>query len=427
MQVTRKNTSDTKTVLTINASEARLDPIKQKVLQKLSGQVKVAGFREGKVPLNMVEKHADPQLLQSEFIDEAINQLYIEAAQAEKLRPVDRPQVTLKKFVPFTSLEFEAEVEILGTVKLPDYKTIKKTRKTVSITDKDISEVLENLKTRVAETKEVKREAKNGDKVWIDFKGTDAKGEPIKGADGKDYPLLLGSDTFIPGFEKNLVGIKPGESREFMLAFPKDYGVKALASKKVTFKVDAKKIEEVTDPKLDDAFAVKVGPFKSLSELKSDIKKQLTIERQGQAEQEFEAEIVREIASKSKLNIPQVLIDEQIERLMQDLRQNLAYRGQTFPEFLEQEGKTEEQFKTEVLTPDAELRVKTGLVLAEIASEEKLDITPEELDTRMQALKTQYTDKAMQEQLETPEAKRDIASRMLTEKTIKKLVAYTEK
>lgn len=426
MQVTRKNTSDTKTILTVQADEAYLKPIKDQVLAQLSSQVKVAGFREGKVPPNMVEKHADPQLLQSQFVDEAVNQLYVAAAQSENLRPVSRPNITLKKFVPFTTIEFEAEVEILGKVKLPDYKKVKKSKPTVKIAAADIDAVLDNLKTRVAESTEVKRAAQNGDKVWIDFKGVDSKSEPIKGADGKDYPLLLGSDTFIPGFEKNLIGVKPGGEVEFTLSFPKDYGVSALAGKKATFTVTLRKVEAVKEPKLDDAFAAKVGPFASLADLKSDIKKQLMAERATQAMQAYETELIQDIASKAKLDVPEVLVEEQAERLLQDLKQNLSYRGQTYQEFLQAEGKTEEVFKKEVLMPDAAMRVRIGLVLAEIANEEKLDVDADELDKKMQELKAQYTDAAMQQQLDSSEARRDIASRMLTEKTIKKLVAYAE-
>lgn len=351
MQVTKKNVSDTKVQLTVSADADVLGPIKERVLKHLSTNVKVPGFREGTAPLNMVEKHIDQQLLQSHFIDEALNHMYTEAAQGEKLRPVSRPNVSLKKFVPFTTLEFEAEVEILGTVKLPDYKKMKKTAKQPEVTAKDIDAVIKDLQTRMAEKKDVTRAAKDGDQVWIDFKGVDAKGQPVKGADGKDYPLLLGSDTFIPGFEKNLIGQKAGDEKTFTLTFPKDYGVKALANKKVTFTVKVTKVQEVIEPKVDDAFAAKLGPFKTLKDLKSDIKKQLLMERTKQAERDLENEIVQNIAEKTKMSLPQALVDEQVEFLLRDVKQNLTYRGQTYNEFLETEGKTDEAYRAELLGP----------------------------------------------------------------------------
>jgi trigger factor len=236
--------------------------------------------------------------------------------------------------------------------------------------------------------------------------------------------LLLGSKTFIPGFEENLVGTNAGEEKTFTLTFPKDYGVKALANKKVTFTVNVTKVQEVIEPKVDDAFAAQVGPFKTVKELKDDIKKQLTHERQHELDRDFESELVKEISDKSKVTIPEVMINDQVERLLRDLQQNLTYRGQTFPEFLEQEGKTEEQYRKDVLAPQAEERVKAGLVLSEIAEREGIEVTPEELEIRVQILKNQYQDQAMQAELEKPENRRDIAARLLTEKTLNKLVHY---
>ena len=427
MRVTRSNPSDTKAILSIQADAVYMVPVKEAVLQKMARQVKVSGFREGKAPLHMVEKHVDQQALQTEFMEQAIAQLYAKAATQEKLRPIDRPHITLKKFVPFTSLEFEAEVEILGTVKLPNYKKIKATKKSVLVSDKEINDVLANLRARTAETKEVSRAARSGDKVWIDFTGKDSVGAAIKGAEGQNYPLLLGTDTFVPWLEKNLVGQKAGSKKTFTVQFPKDYGVKTLAGQGVTFTATVRKVEEVTELPLNDTFAAKVGPFQSLQALKSDIKKQLEQEKKTKAQQDYEAEIVNKITERTKLNVPETLVDDQIKHLENDLRQNLAYRGQTFTEYLQQQGVNEDEHRKTVLRPEAERRVKTGLVLAEIASEEKLHVSDSELEMRMQMLRSQYAaDKAMLAELAKPEAQRDIASRLLTEKTIKKLLEYTK-
>jgi len=424
MHIVRKDISETKVQLSVTAAEAYLAPFKLKTLEKVASQVKIPGFREGKAPLNLVEKHADPQIVQREFLDAAVNSLYIAAVNDEKLRPIDNPTIQLKKFVPFTSLEFEAEINVLGPVKLPDYKKIKKQPKPVSVSAKQVEEVISNLQTRMAETKEVQRPARDSDKVWIDFKGTDEKGNPVKGADGTNYPLLLGSDTFIPGFEKNLVGLKPKEEKTFTLTFPKDYGVSALANSKVTFAVTIKKVEEVKLPAVNDSLASKAGPFKTVAELKTDIKKQLKTEQEQRARQELEGEIVKEISQKATLTIPDVLIDEQIDRLKTELRQNLTYRGITFNEYLEREGKTEQAYTAEVLRPEAEQRVRAGLVLSEIAEVENISVTPEELEIRLQLLKGQYQDAGMQAELDKPEGRRDIAARLLTEKTIQTIVKY---
>lgn len=424
MQVTRHNISDTKVRLSIQAGEAILSDFKSHALQKLASQVKVPGFREGKAPLNVVEKHVNSEDLQSAFLDDAINHLYTAAIQEEKLRPIDNPKISLKKFVPYTALEFDAELEVLGDIKLADYKKIKKQAAKVTVTAKDVDDVVKALQERMAEGSDVERAAKSGDKVIIDFAGVDAKKQPIRGADGKDYPLLLGSGNFIPGFEDNLIGLKPGAEKTFDLTFPKDYGVQTLAGAKVTFTVTVKKVQEQSVPKLDDAFAAKAGPFKTVKELKDSIKKELTQERQTAAQQDLEGEIVKELANKSTLSVPDVLVQDQAERLMTELRQNLVYRGMTYEEYLEQLSKTDEVYQKEVVTPEAEQRVRAGLVLAEIADKEGIDVTPEELDMRMALLKGQYQDPAMQAELDKPESRQNIASRMVTEKTIQKLVSF---
>ena len=393
---------------------------------ELAQSLKIQGFREGKAPLNMVEKSVDPSRLQTEFLEHAVNRLYLAALDHEKLRPVVPPEVKITKFVPFETLEVEAEVEVVGDVKLPDYKKMKLAKEKVTVAAKEVDDVIDDLRTREASKKEVSRAAKDGDEVVIDFAGADAKTkEAIQGADGKDYPLPLGSNTFIPGFETNVVGMKSGAEKTFELTFPKDYGVKSLQSRKVAFTVTVKTVSEVELPKVDDTFAAKIGPFKTVADLKADIKKELEARKEADADQKYVDQLITKIAEKSKVAIPQVLIDEQIDRLEQEQRQNLLYRGQTWQEFLEAEGLTDEGFRDK-LRPAAELRVKAGLVLSQISEEENIDVTPEELEVQLQILKARYTDAQMQAELAKPEARRSIASRILTDKTVAKLKEYVQ-
>lgn len=426
MQVKINHPTTTEAIVTIIANPDELQFIKEHVLAHFKSSVKVPGFREGKVPANILEKHIDQEALHSKFLEESIEQFYSQAIQTHKLRPVDRPQIAVKKFVPFTTLEFEATVPIVGDIKLADYRKVKKPKPKVTITSKDVEDVLKSLRERGAEKSDVDRAAKTGDQLYIDFKGVDDKGQVVNGADGKDYPLLLGSNAFIPGFEENLMGLKANQDKTFTLKFPKDYGVKALASKNVTFTVNVTKVQEVKPPKLDDKFATTVGPFKTVAELKADIKKQLGIERQQQADRAYENELIQQISNKSTLHIPKVLVDEQIERMEQEERQNLTYRGQTWEDHLKEEGVDPAQHK-EQKRPQAEERIKASLVMAEIAEAEGLDVSPEELDVRMQQLKSQYQDPKMLEELEKPQARRDIAGRILTEKTLSKVVGYATK
>jgi trigger factor len=426
MQVKRTHPTDTEAVLNIIATPQELDGIKQHTLGHFRNRVKIAGFREGKAPLELIEKNVDEATLQSEFLEEAINQLYVQAVQSEKIRPVTNPEVKITKFVPYTTLEFEVKVAVIGEIKIPDYKKVKKAKPEVKVAADEVKDVIKNLQTRAAEKKDVDRAAKLGDQVYIDFKGTDAKGEPVPGADGNDYPLVLGSNSFIPGFEENIVGMKAGEEKSFELTFPKDYHAKELAGAKVTFVVTATKVQEVVEPKLDDAFAASIGPFKTVEELKKDIKKQLEVERETEVNRLFENELIGELADKTQVSIPKAIVDEQIDRIEDQERQNLVYRGQTWEEHLAEEGITAEEHH-EQKRPEAERGIRASLMLAEIAEAEGLDVTPEELEIRMQLLKGQYPDQGMQAELDKPENRRDIASRMLTEKTVAKLIDYATK
>ncbi len=426
MQVKITHTNDNEAVVTIIATEPEIQAIKEHVLGHFQGQVKVPGFREGNVPAAVLEKHVDPNALQTEFLQEGIEQLYSQALQAHKVRPVDRPEISIKKFVPFTELEFDAKVPVVGEVKLADYKKVKKAKPSVSVTAEDVKEVVKSLQQRLAEKVDVDRPAKNGDQVWIDFKGVDAKGEAVKGADAKDYPLVLGSNSFIPGFEDNLTGMAANEKKEFKLKFPKDYGVKALANKDVTFTVTVSKVQEVKEPKADDDFASKAGPFQTLAELKADIKKQVSLEREREADSKYRSELVEELANKSQLSVPKVLVEDQMDRMEEEERQNLTYRGQTWEEHLAEEGLSAEEHR-EQKREQAELRVKASLVLAEVAEAEGIVVTPQELEVRLQLLKGQYQDPQMRTELDKPEAQRDIASRLLTEKTLDRLSEYAQK
>jgi trigger factor len=426
MQTTIKQLTPTNVELTIVTEPADLTPVKASVLKELAKDVKMAGFRKGHAPDALVEKNVDQSVLQSRFLDAAVSQLYMQALVEERLRVVAPPSVNVTKFVPFTTLEFTATVEVLGEVKLADYKKFSFARANEAVTDKEVDVVIEDLRARSAERHEVERAAKDGDELVMDFTGLDAKTkDPIEGAAGKDYPIVLGSNTFIPGFEPELIGMKAGGEKTFVVTFPKDYGAKDLQSKKVSFTVQAKRVNEVKLPEVDDEFAAKLGP-KTVADLKTDIKAQLGAEKANQAERKLENDILGALAEKSKLEVPKVLVEEEVERMLAEEKRNLLYRGQTWQEHLDAEGKTEEEHRAEH-TEQAEIRVKSGLVLGEVAQAEGLDVTEEELDQRIAQLKQQYSDAQMQAELDKPENRRDIASRILTEKTIELLKTYAVK
>lgn len=425
MQITRTNPNKTETKLVIKATAEEIAKAKEIVLKKMAPNVSVPGFRKGHVPSNIVEKNVDQNSLQQEVIEETLNKLYASAVRQEDLRPVANPEIQIKKFVPFNELEFEAVIATIGDIKLGDYKKIKTSKPEVKITKEDVDNVIESLRGRVAQYEEVKRVAKDGDQVVINFKGTDAKGKPVAGAEGNDYPLTLGGKQFIPGFEEELIGLKAGEDKTFDIKFPADYGVKALQGKKVTFEVTINRVNSVKLPPIDDEFAAAIGPFKAVSELKDDIKKQVEIERLREVETAYENELIEKIAAKTAIEIPDMLVEEQIDRIEQEEKQNVIYRGQTWEEHLSEEGVTAEEHR-EHKRPAAEQRVKIGIMLSEIAEAEKIEVSSQELEVRLQMLKAQYTDAQAQEDLNKPEALRSINSQIMTEKTLEKLKEYAK-
>lgn len=426
MHTTRKDISGTKIELVITVDAEELASVKQATLQKMKSQVKAPGFRAGKAPLSVIEKQVDPSQLQGDVLQEAVNKHYQAVIEKDNIKVLSNPEVEITKFVPFTQLEFKAKVDVMPKVKLGDYKKIKKTVSKVAVTDKEIKEVIDNLLQKSSKKQAVDRKAKNGDEVLIDFEGKDEKGELVAGASGKDYPLVLGSNSFIPGFEEGLIGLKKGDKKNVKLTFPKEYHAKQLAGTKITFSVDVKEVNEVVLPEPDDKFAVSLGPFETLVDLKKDIKTQLTEQKLSEEQNKVKDSIVEELVKKSSFEIPDVLITDQIAMLEHDFNQNLTYRGITLLEYLKQEGfKDADEWKAKELKPQAERRVSVGIILAEVADKEGLKVDEQEVAARISQYKTQYSSQAAE--FDNPEMQREVVSRLLTEKTVDRLFELSTK
>lgn len=423
MKTTVKNLSDTKVELTISLGAKELKDAEQVAITKLAKSVKVPGFRKGNVPASVAAKHVDPAALAEQTLEDALSKAVAEAFLAENLQALDRPAVEVKKFVPGSELEFTAETEILPKVTLGDYKKLKAKKEVTKVEVKDIDEIIERMRAGMAEKKEVKRAAKSGDETTIDFVGK-KDGVAFDGGTGKDYNLVLGSSTFIPGFEEGIVGKKPGETFDIELTFPKDYHSADLKGQKVTFTTTLNAVKEQILPELNDEFAAKAGPFTSVKEMKDDIKRELTAQKDRESVEKLKDELVKELVSVSKVPTPEILIKDQAESIERDMTQNLMYQGLTLEQYLENKGfeSKEKWLETEVKEA-AESRVKAGLVLAELSKVEKIEATNKELDEHVELYKKQYANNPqMVAQFDQPEARRDIANRLLTEKTVTRLV-----
>lgn len=423
MKTTVKKLSDTKVELTISLGSEELSAAEQVALTKMASDLKVPGFRKGKVPVSVAAKHVNPAALQEQTLDNALSKAVAEAFMAEKIQALDRPAVDVKKFVPGQELEFTAEVEIIPPVKLGNYKKLKAKRQAVKVEDKEVEEIITRMRENFTEKTEVKRAAKEGDEAVIDFTGK-KDDVPFDGGAAKDFALKLGSGQFIPGFEEGVVGHKAGETFDLKLTFPKDYHAKELAGADVVFTVTLHKVNELSLPEVNDEFAAKCGPFTSVDELKADIKREITAQKEREADEKLKDDLVGELAEASKVALPELLIDDQIRSIEQDLMQNLMYRGLTLDSYLQTQKFTDkDDWRAKEARPAAEKRVKAGLVLAELSKELGVEVSHEELSTQIEAMKQQYgKDPKIAERFNDPNVHRDIANRMITDKTVEKLI-----
>lgn len=427
MKKTVKHLSDTKVAITVTLDPSELKDAEQVALVTLGRDLKVPGFRKGKVPASMVAKHVSPDMLAQQTLESALSKAVADAFLGEKLQALDRPEVEVKKFVPGSELEFVAEAEVMPKITLGEYKKLSAKPKKASVTKKDLTEIIDRIKTGFAEKKPVKRAAKMGDEVNIDFEGK-KDGVAFPGGKGEKYDLTLGSGSFIPGFEEGVVGKKAGETFDLELTFPEEYHAADLKGQKVVFTTTVNEVKEITTPEMTDELAAKAGPFKTVKELEDDIKREITKQKEAEAHEAFKDELVSELVEKSTVPVPEILLKDQMRSIEQDMTQNLMYRGLTLDDYLnEKQFKDKDAWLESEVKDVAEKRVKAGLVLAELSKVEKVEATNEELLERMNQLGQQYPNEEVRKQLKTPEAQRDIANRLLTEKTVELLVQFNTK
>ena len=428
MKTTVKKLSDTKVQLTISLGASELADAEQVSLTKLARDIKVPGFRKGKVPASIAAKHIDPNALQEQILENALSKAVAEAFLQEKLQALDRPSVEVKKFVPGSELEFTAEVEVIPPVKLGDYKKLTAKKEVAKVEDKDVDEVIERIRKNYSEKSEVKRAAKLGDEAVIDFTGK-KDGVAFEGGSAKEYGLKLGEGQFIPGFEEGVIGHKAGEEFDLKLKFPEDYHAENLAGQDVVFTVKLHKVNELKLPEPNDEFAAKCGPFTEMKEVKEDIKRELTAQKEREADEKFKDALVGELTEKSKAALPELLVEDQLRSIERDLTQNLMYSGLSLDSYLKTQGfKDKEEWTKKEARPAAEKRVKAGLVLAELSKELKIDASRDEIQEQINFFKQQYgKDKKILEQFDNPNVHRDIANRMITDKTVAKLVELNTK
>ncbi len=428
MKSTVKKLSDTRVQLTITVDIQELAAARQVALVRLARNISVPGFRKGHVPASVAVKHVNAAALEDEALNAALSKAVADAFTKEDIMPLERPDVQVKKYVPDQELEFTAEAEILPPVKLGDYTKLKVVRPEISVDKSDIDDVIERIRSSFTDKKAVTRAAKLGDEAVIDFVGK-KDDKAFDGGTGNDYPLVLGSGSFIPGFEEAVVGHKPGEIFDVPLTFPKNYQSKDLAGQKVVFTVTLQKVNEVTLPEANDELAAKAGDFTSIKDLRADIKRELLAQKQREADDTVRDDLVGQLVEKSKVPAPQLLIDDQIRSIETDMRQNLMYQGLTLEQYIQNKGfASEDEWKEKEVTSAATRRVQAGLALNEVSKQEKIFPTDEQIAARVAMYRQQYANNPdMAKRFDEPEIQRDIANRLATEMTVDRLLELNSK
>lgn len=426
MKVTTKKLSDTKVEVTVTLDQKDLQIAEEQAILRLSKEIKAQGFRPGKVPAEIAKKNINPNDLASTTADIAVRRTVPQAFEEAKNIPLIIPNVDIVKYVPGETLEYKAVADIVPEIKLGDYKNLKVKREEFKANQADIDDVLARVRNAYAEKQVVKREAKMDDEVVIDFEGS-LDGEKFEGGAAKDFKLKLGSHQFIPGFEEGIVGHSAGDRFDLELTFPKDYHAEKLAGKKTVFNVLLKQVNEFVLPELNDEFAKKCGPFKTLEELKLDIENNLTEQNKVKSDEKFKDDLVNELIKKSKISAPEILVEDQIRFIKQDIEANANAQGLNFEDYLKQTGQTEEDWKKQIKEL-AETRVKASLALQMLAREEKIDVDNEIVDAKLNELREVYKkSKEALASLKDNNVRQDIKNRMVIEKTLNFLVKLNSK
>lgn len=377
--------------LTIQADAQEFEAAIDKVYKKQRGRIVVPGFRKGHAPRKIIETMYGAQVFYEDAVNEVYPDLFAQAVEQEKLDTVAYPDVELLD-VNKDGFSFKATVAVRPEVKLGKYKGLTAPKDEVKVTDKDIDGELRPYIQRATRMVDVDRKAKKGDTVNIDFEGF-MNGKAFDGGKGEGHDLELGSGSFIPGFEDQLVGVKAGAEKDVVVTFPEDYNAKELAGKEATFKVKVHAVKEKVEPKLDDEFAKDVSEFETLAELRKDLGDKLAQRREKQARGAFEEALLDQVTADMTVEIPDPMVDHRAQQMIEDYSQRITSQGISFEQYLAMTGMTVDILKAQAME-GALRQVKTDLALGAIAEAEKLEVTEADIDAECARLAEQYSMKA---------------------------------
>ena len=372
--------------LTIETSAEEFEAAVNKVYLKMRGKINVPGFRVGKAPRKIIEKMYGAEVFYEEAVNIILPDAYEAAVKEQELDVVGYPEVELESCTK-DGVVFKCTVAVYPEVKLGQYKGLEAPKAEVKVAAADVNARLKEMADRNSRLVSVDRAVKKGDTADIDFEGFD-NGVAFDGGKGENFDLEIGSGSFVPGFEDQLIGMKAGEEKDIDITFPKDY-TPELAGKPVVFhvKVNEVKVKEV--PALDDEFAKDVSEFDTLKDLKADIKKKLTAERTEAAQRAFEDVLMAKVAEGVEADVPHEMVDLQAEQMTEGFKQQLAAQGIPFDQYLKMTNTTEADFKSQAYGP-AEQQVKMDLAISAIVKAEGLEVSDDEVEAEMKKVADKY-------------------------------------
>ncbi|MGX1263519.1 trigger factor [Rossellomorea marisflavi] len=377
-------------VLTIEVEAAKVNEGLDAAFKKVVKQVNVPGFRKGKMPRGMFEKRFGVESLYQDALDIILPEAYAKAIEETGIEPIDRPEIDVDQMEKGKDLVFTAKVQVKPEVKLGEYKGLEVEKVDDEVTAEDVEAELTSLQEKQAELV-VKEEGKaeEGDTVTMDFEGF-VDGEAFEGGQADNYSLELGSGQFIPGFEEQLVGVAAGEEKDVEVSFPEEYHAAELAGKAATFKVKIHEIKGKELPALDDEFAKDADEeVETLAELKEKIENRLKESKKTEAETAVREALVEKASENAEVEIPDVMIDAEVDRMMQEFGQRLQMQGMTLELYFQFSGQSEEDLRGQ-MKEDAGKRVRTNLTLEAIAAAENLEVTDEEAEEEVNKMAEQY-------------------------------------
>lgn len=419
MKVTAENGENQQVTLTIEVEAAEVTKAVNKAAKRLANRVNIPGFRKGKAPRIIVERHVGTDALMQEAFDLIAPQAFDNALKEQKIEPVTRPNIDIVTLEDGKDLVFKATVTPRPEVKLGDYKGLKVEKQVAEVNDEDVEKQIKNFQDRQGKMVDAPEGAavENGDFTTLNFEGF-VDGTPFEGGKGEDYPLQIGSGSFIPGFEDQLVGAKIGEEKEVNVTFPEEYHSKDLAGKAAMFKCTIKSIKRKELPEINDELAKKVSKFDTLDELKADIRKNLEENAERKAENDQKSAAIEQATNNIKVDIPAVMIDNRVTAMIQEMAMRLEQQGMKLEQYLQYAGTDIAKIR-EDYRETAEKNVKTDLMLEEVAKAEDIKVEAKDLDAEVAAMAAAYGATPQQVQKIIKEQGRigDLAASVLRKKT----------